>query len=135
MKKVRVKRNTKKVSFQQRRKQQLLMAIGFYAVLAIAALMGKLNWIVVGWYLLIGAVTYGIYAKDKQAAEQGKWRTPEATLHLLSVLGGWVGAMLAQSYLRHKTKKSEFRLVYYLTVIINLGLLLYLISGGDLSQF
>ena len=42
--------------------------------------------------------------------------------------------MLAQNYLRHKTQKPDFRLTYYLTVIINLAALLYLISGGDVSQ-
>lgn len=134
MRKSHVKRSTKNVSFQQKRKQQLLVAMGFYAVLAVVAFMGKLSWAVVGWYVLIGVVTYAMYAKDKSAAQQGTWRTPESSLHLLSILGGWVGAMLAQNYLRHKTQKSEFRLVYYLTVIINLALLLYLISGGDLSQ-
>lgn len=111
-----------------------MLAFGFYAVLIVIAAMGKLSWSIVGWYALIGAVTYLVYAKDKQAAQQGKWRTPESTLHLLSVLGGWVGAMMAQNYLRHKTKKSEFRLAYYLTVIVNLAALLYLISGGDISQ-
>lgn len=112
-----------------------MLAVGFYVVLLLIAVMGKVNWGVVGWYALIGAVTYLVYAKDKQAAQQGTWRTPESTLHILSVLGGWVGAMMAQSYLRHKTKKPEFRLTYYLTVLVNLAALLYLISGGDLSQF
>jgi uncharacterized membrane protein YsdA (DUF1294 family) len=41
-----------------------------------------------------------MYAKDKNAAEWGRWRTPEITLHLLSLLGGWPGAGIAQSYLR-----------------------------------
>lgn len=135
MKKALGRRSRNRRGLQQQRKQKLMLGVGFYIVLSIVAIMGKLSWIVVGWYLLIGMVTYAVYAKDKRAAEQGKWRTPEATLHLLSVLGGWVGALLAQNYLRHKTKKSEFRMAYYLTVIINLALLLYLISGGDLSQF
>lgn len=134
MKKSPIRRSKKPVSFQQKQKQQLMLAFGFYAVLIVIAAMGKLSWSIVGWYALIGAVTYLVYAKDKQAAQQGKWRTPESTLHLLSVLGGWVGAMMAQNYLRHKTKKSEFRLAYYLTVIVNLAALLYLISGGDISQ-
>lgn len=134
MKKSPVRRSKKPVDFQQKQKQQFMLAIGFYAVLTLVAVMGKLSWSVVGWYVLIGAVTYFIYAKDKQAAQRGTWRTPESTLHLLSVLGGWVGAMMAQNNLRHKTKKSEFRLAYYLTVLVNLAALLYLISGGDLSQ-
>ena len=135
MKKSPIRRSNKSVSFQQKQKQQLMLAVGFYAVLVLIAAMGKLSWSIVGWYVLIGVVTYLVYAKDKQAAQKGTWRTPESTLHLLSVLGGWVGAMMAQNYLRHKTKKPEFRLAYYLTVLVNLAALLYLISGGDLSQF
>ena len=135
MKKSPIRRSKKSVSFQQKQKQQLMLAVGFYAVLVLIAAMGKLSWSIVGWYALIGVVTYLVYAKDKQAAQKGTWRTPESTLPLLSVLGGWVGAMMAQNYLRHKTKKPEFRLAYYLTVLVNLAALLYLISGGDLSQF
>ncbi len=135
MKKSPIRRSKQPVSLHQKQKQQLMLAVGFYAALVLIAAMGKLSWSVVGWFVLIGAITYLVYAKDKQAAQQGTWRTPESTLHLLSVLGGWVGAMMAQSYLRHKTKKSEFRLTYYLTVLVNLAALLYLISGGDLSQF
>ena len=135
MKKSPLRRSNKSVGFQQKQKQQLMLGVGFYAVLVLIAAMGNLSWSIVGWYALIGAVTYLVYAKDKQAAQKGTWRTPESTLHLLSVLGGWVGAMMAQNYLRHKTKKPEFRLAYYLTVLVNLAALLYLISGGDLSQF
>ena len=135
MKKSPLRRSNKSVGFQQKQKQQLMLGVGFYAVLVLIAAMGKLSWSIVGWYALIGVVTYLVYAKDKQAAQKGTWRTPESTLHLLSVLGGWVGAMMAQNYLRHKTKKPEFRLAYYLTVLVNLAALLYLISGGDLSQF
>ncbi len=29
-----------------------------------------------------------MYIKDKNAAELGKWRTSESTLHTLSLLGG-----------------------------------------------
>ena len=71
--------------------------------------------------------------KDKAAAHISDWRTPESTLHLLSALGGWVGAMVAQTYLRHKSQKAEFRLAYYLTVIINMAGLLFILAGGGLD--
>lgn len=74
-----------------------------------------------------------MYAKDKAAAQSGDWRTPESTLHLLSTLGGWVGALVAQTYLRHKSQKPEFRVAYYLTVIINMAGLLFILAGGGLE--
>lgn len=108
----------------EQRRNKLLLAVAFYAVLALLVWRQQLPVALFGWYLLAGAVTFFLYAKDKKAAQHHTWRIPEMQLHVCSVLGGWVGAMLAQQFLRHKTQKPDFRLAYYLTVVINLGLLL-----------
>jgi len=70
-------------------------------------------------YIGISVVTFLVYAQDKSAAQQGARRTPEATLHLLACAGGWPGALLAQQLLRHKSRKSEFLAVFWLTVTLN----------------
>ena len=119
--------------FEAGQKKRLILGLGFYAILALLAIMQKISWLVVGWYFVLGLITYGMYAKDKAAAQSGEWRTPESTLHLLSILGGWVGAMVAQTYLRHKSQKPEFRMTYYLTVVINLAVLLFIMAGGGLE--
>jgi len=119
--------------FEAGQKKRLLIGVSFYGVLVLLAVMHKLEWLVVSWYVVIGIITFLVYAKDKGAAQKGEWRTPEATLHLLSIAGGWVGAMVAQTYLRHKSQKADFRLMYYLTVVINMAGLLFLISNGDLQ--
>ena len=120
--------------FETGQKKRLFLGVGFYGVLILLAVMNKLSWLAVAWYVILGVITYGMYAKDKAAAQSGDWRTPESTLHLLSTLGGWVGALVAQTYLRHKSQKPEFRIAYYLTVIINLaGLLFIMVNGGDLT--
>ena len=119
--------------FESGQKKRLFLGIGFYGVLILLAVMNKLSWLVVGWYIALGIITYAMYAKDKAAAQNNHWRTPESTLHLLSALGGWVGAMVAQTYLRHKSQKAEFRLAYYLTVIINMAGLLFILAGGGLD--
>ena len=119
--------------FEADQKKRLFLGIGFYGVLILLAVMNKLSWLVVAWYVILGVITYGMYAKDKAAAQSGDWRTPESTLHLLSTLGGWVGALVAQTYLRHKSQKPEFRIAYYLTVIINLAGLLFIMVGGSLD--
>ncbi|MEK9952356.1 MAG: DUF1294 domain-containing protein [Curvibacter sp.] len=72
-------------------------------------------------YLLMSLCTYAVYAADKRAAQQGRQRVPERTLHLLALLGGWPGAWLAQRRLRHKTRKTGFLLVFWLTVLGHLG--------------
>ncbi len=66
-------------------------------------------WILVaGVYLAMSLVTLAVFWKDKRAAQRGTWRTPEKTLLLLALLGGWPGAMLAMQLLRHKTKTPKF---------------------------
>ncbi len=119
--------------FEAGQKKRLFLGIGFYGVLILLAVMNKLSWLVVAWYVILGIITYGMYAKDKAAAQSDDWRTPESTLHLLSTLGGWVGAMVAQTYLRHKSQKPEFRVTYYLTVVINMAGLLFLLADGGLE--
>lgn len=125
------KRSTQ-ADFEAGQKKRLFLGVGFYGVLVLLAATDKLSWLVVGWYVALGFITYIIYAKDKAAAQNNDWRTPESTLHLLSALGGWVGAMVAQTYLRHKSQKPEFRVAYYLTVVINMAGLLFVLSGGQL---
>nr|WP_237416577.1 MULTISPECIES: DUF1294 domain-containing protein [Halomonas] len=64
---------------------------------------------------------YFLYAKDKAAAKVGSWRVPENALHVVALLFGWPGALIAQERLRHKTKKQSFRVFFWLTVLVNLG--------------
>ena len=71
---------------------------------------------------VISLVTFVAYGFDKQAAKAGTWRVPEQTLHTLSLLGGWPGALAAQRFFRHKTQKLSFRLVFWLVVLVHLGI-------------
>lgn len=68
----------------------------------------------------ISLATIVAYAIDKSAAQRGEWRTPEQSLHLLALFGGWPGALLAQRTLRHKSSKREFRSVFWATVWLNI---------------
>ena len=40
---------------------------------------------------------------------------------LLGLLCGWPGALLAQQWLRHKTAKRSFQLVFWITVVVNMA--------------
>ena len=44
----------------------------------------------------LNLLTYFAYWNDKNAAQANRWRTPESTLHLLALLGGWPAAWWAQ---------------------------------------
>lgn len=105
----------------------LLVAL-FLAGIAGAVLMADLPSLVFFSYLMLSLLTFSFYALDKSAAQDGAWRVPENTLHLLAVSGGWPGALLAQTSLRHKSRKQPFRSMFWVTVAINLGILTWLLS-------
>jgi uncharacterized membrane protein YsdA (DUF1294 family) len=69
-----------------------------------------------------------MYAVDKSAARKGARRIPEKSLHLLSLAGGWPGALVAQQKLRHKSSKQAFRSVFWVTVLVNCGAFMWLLS-------
>lgn len=101
------------------------------AVLAFAAFYAAatLLWQVPGYvglaYLVVSAVCFGAYALDKAAARAHARRTPERTLLLLGLAGGWPGAVLAQQWLRHKTAKPSFQAWFWVTVAVNAGAFIY----------
>ena len=115
-------------AFSAKQQFNLLAVVLIYGSLLGWAWQGKLPWAVVVWYVVWGIITFLWYGKDKRAAQSGNRRTPENTLHLLSVLGGWLGAWLAQTYLRHKSQKISFRVVYVITMVLNIALLWFLKS-------
>lgn len=61
-----------------------------------------------------------VYGADKSAAQRGQRRTPENTLHLLGLLCGWPGALVAQALFRHKSSKAAFQSLFWVTVVLNL---------------
>jgi uncharacterized membrane protein YsdA (DUF1294 family) len=75
----------------------------------------------------LNLATYIAYARDKSAARQGRRRTPENTLLLLGLLGGWPAAIVAQQRLRHKTAKASFQLRFWLTTVANLAAAAFLV--------
>jgi uncharacterized membrane protein YsdA (DUF1294 family) len=70
-------------------------------------------------YVLASVAAFVAYAIDKSAAQRGAWRTSERTLHLLALMGGWPGALIAQRVFRHKSRKPSFRVAFWTTVALN----------------
>ena len=68
---------------------------------------------VIALYGVMSLVCFGAYFRDKRQARNGQWRTPESTLHLLEMLGGWPGGLVAQQVLRHKNRKLSYQVVFW----------------------
>nr|WP_295383161.1 cold shock and DUF1294 domain-containing protein [Pseudoxanthomonas sp.] len=106
------------------------MALVFFSLLALATYLGKSPILVFLAYLAASLVSYMMYCLDKAAAEKGYRRTPESTLHLIDLLCGWPGGLVAQQQFRHKTAKATFQTSYWVTVVLNLAGVAWLIGSG-----
>jgi len=80
-------------------------------------------------YAVASALCFIAYALDKSAARRAPRRTPERTLLLLGLAGGWPGGFAAQQLLRHKSSKTSFLLKFWLTVIVHLAIVAALQAG------
>lgn len=79
------------------------------------------------YYLaLINVITFLVYGIDKLKAKKGKWRVPEATLLLLAVIGGSIGAWLGIKVWHHKTMHKKFKYGIPIILVLQVGLCLYL---------
>lgn len=88
------------------------------ALLFVAVLYHFEKWLAL-WALGWSVVSFLTYGADKQAALKKNWRVPENKLHLLDLLGGWPGGLIARQLWRHKTSKQTFVITFWLTVLIN----------------
>ncbi|MDH3948957.1 MAG: cold shock and DUF1294 domain-containing protein [Gammaproteobacteria bacterium] len=98
----------------------------FLAIVGVSVLASKTPPLVLAVYIVASPLTFITYAVDKSAAKNGSGRTPEKTLHLLSLAGGWPGALIAQQKLRHKSRKQSFRSVFWVTVFLNCSAFVWL---------
>jgi uncharacterized membrane protein YsdA (DUF1294 family)/cold shock CspA family protein len=108
-----------------------IVAVVFVLVLTLVAAFGGTTWLVPGAYVLMSGVTFLAYGLDKSAAQNDQWRTGEGTLLGLGLLCGWPGGLVAQEMFRHKTKKQPFRTVFWVTVVINIVLVVLFVAGGQ----
>ncbi len=109
---------------------QITFAMSFFFALAALVVSGWLEMSWLAFYYSASMITYGCYSRDKKAAENAGRRTPEATLHVMSLVGGWPGALIAQVVLRHKTRKPSFLVGYWFTVIVNCIALCVIVRKG-----
>lgn len=116
--------------------REMAVSIVYLAILSLLSLYtsGPV-WIPV-WSLLMSVLAYHLYAKDKAAAISGSQRIAENTLHIVSLLGGWPGALIARKKVRHKTIKQPFRTLFWLTVVLNISATAWLFNppGSEFSS-
>ena len=107
-----------------------MFAIGFAMLFMVTlgglAARGMLPTVVPVFYAAASIAAAIAYRLDKSAAERNVWRTSETMLHVMALIGGWPGALVAQQVFRHKSRKLSFQLAFWTTVALNCGALTWL---------
>ncbi len=103
--------------------QNLPFKLAIWGLLCILPLLGSLmlyrqqGWIApLAAYFGVSLLSFFMYRSDKRRAQELEQRTPENLLHLSELLGGWPGALIAQQWFRHKTRKASYQTVFWLII-------------------
>lgn len=90
-------------------------------------MLEKLGMVFLIYLAVINLVGILVMATDKSRAIKGKWRIPEKSLFLVSLLGGSLGTWAGMYLFRHKTKHWYFVIGMPLILILQvaLGIFLY----------
>ncbi len=65
-------------------------------------------------------------ARPKVKAKQGSWRISEATLLILAVIGGSIGALLGMKIWHHKTMHKKFKYGLPLILLAQIALFYFI---------
>ena len=85
------------------------------------------------YYLaVINTITFMVYGIDKLKAKKSEWRIPEATLLLLAVIGGSIGAWCGVKVWHHKTMHKKFRYGIPLIMTIQIVIIIYLSNANKI---
>ena len=83
------------------------------------------------YLIVINIVTFLVYGIDKWKAKQGSWRISEATLLILAVIGGSIGALLGMKVWRHKTMHKKFKYGLPLILLVQIALIYFICNFSD----
>ncbi len=89
--------------------------------------MSELWWLAAAYLLLINLTTYLAFWADKEKARQQRYRISESKLLLLAILGGSLGAIIAQHHLHHKTKTQPFGTILLCIPLIQISVAIGLV--------
>lgn len=78
------------------------------------------------WFVIMSIVLFVMMGRDKAKAKAGAWRTPEARLFLVALLGGAIGGCIGMKVFHHKTKHIKFIIGFPLIALLQIAALVSL---------
>ena len=82
--------------------------------------------IILYFIVAVSIATFLLYGIDKYKARKGRWRISEATLLMMAVIGGSIGAWAGMRLWHHKTMHKKFKYGIPLIIIMQIALATYL---------
>lgn len=86
----------------------------------------KLTYLVAAYFIIMNIAGLLVMYMDKHKARKHKWRIPEKTLFIVSLLGGSIGTWSGMYIFRHKTKHWYFVVGMPLILILQTGLYVFI---------
>ncbi|WGV98391.1 DUF1294 domain-containing protein [Vibrio sp. YMD68] len=107
----------------------LAITVWFITVVCSAVWLIYYPPIVLLHYVFLSSATYLVYLYDRGAEVENRTRIPELVLHTLSFIGGWPGAVLAQTLLRYQSSEESYRYRFWCAISANIMLFAYTFSA------
>ena len=86
------------------------------------------------YFIGINIFTFIVYGIDKWKSKQSGWRISEASLLMLAIIGGSIGALLGMNVWHHKTLHKKFRfglpLILFAQILLIFLILKYILTGS-----
>ena len=86
------------------------------------------------YFIGINIFTFIVYGIDKWKSKQSGWRISEASLLMLAIIGGSIGALLGMNVWHHKTRHKKFRfglpLILFAQILLIFLILKYILTGS-----
>lgn len=67
---------------------------------------------------------------DKKKAINSKWRIPEKTIFIVTILGGGIGTIIGMYKFRHKTRKLKFTIGLPVITLSEIVLIIWIAIKG-----
>jgi len=118
-----------KAGVKQRSPYLIFGVVSSLITLAIFAYATQQLPTLLAYLVAVNITTFLLYGYDKFISKGERLRVPELNLQALALLGGSPAALLAQKFFRHKTIKESFQIVYWVTVAIQVGVVIFLLKS------
>ncbi|MBE9388868.1 DUF1294 domain-containing protein [Vagococcus salmoninarum] len=76
------------------------------------------------YLLLVNSYLFLLMLFDQYQEKKKSWRIPEWQMLFLGVIGGGLGGLMGQAFLKHKEEKLRFRVIFQMGALLAVVLFL-----------